>query len=259
MKKMPIDFYYYSGSGNTLLVVNEMTKKFSENGINVTLHKIESSTSIEVNPKRILGLAFPVAFQSTFPFVWKFFRNMPYGNGTPVFMVDTMMAFSGAIVGPLKKVLTQKGYTCIGACEIKMPNNWLPKKVDNTENEKIIHLGLKRAREYAWELIEEKSTWKQIPLLSQTFYHLCCNTFVMNKFILPEGEKITLDTNKCVKCGMCAKLCPVKNITMEPFPKWNHSCQLCMRCINFCPTTAIGFKGKDIAPYRAVKASELLS
>ena len=36
-----IDFFYYSGTGNTLLVVKEMAKVFSEKGINVTLHKIE--------------------------------------------------------------------------------------------------------------------------------------------------------------------------------------------------------------------------
>ncbi|WP_242993494.1 hypothetical protein [Lachnotalea glycerini] len=67
---------------------------------------------------------------------------------TPVFMVDTMMAFSGAIVGPLKKVLTEKGYNCIGACEIVMPNNWLPKQINEEENEKKINNGLRKAREY---------------------------------------------------------------------------------------------------------------
>lgn len=206
MTKMPIDFYYYSGTGNTLLVVNEMTKKFSENGIKVTLHKIEDTTSIQINSKRIIGLAFPVAFQSTFPFVWKFFRNMPNGDGTPVFMVDTLMAFSGGIVGPLKKILSQKGYTCVGACEIKMPNNWFPKKTEQAKNEEIINRGLKKANTYALELMAGKGVWKRIPFLSHGFYRLCCNDFLMEKFILPDGKKFMLDkknASNAVYAGNC--------------------------------------------------------
>lgn len=79
---------------------------------------------------------------------WVIFVVFPRTEKTPVFMVDTMMAFSGAIVGPLKKVLIEKGYNCIGACEIVMPNNWLPKQINEEENEKKINNGLRKAREY---------------------------------------------------------------------------------------------------------------
>jgi flavodoxin len=123
-----IDFYYYSGTGNTLLIAREMKRVFERNNLQITLKKTEETDPASIRTDRTIGLAFPVAFQSTFPFLWDFFRALPEANGTEIFMLDTLMSFSGAIVGPLKKVLERKGYSCIGAKEIVMPSNWFPKK-----------------------------------------------------------------------------------------------------------------------------------
>jgi len=105
-----ISFYYYSGTGNTLLVEKEMIKTFSIKGIQVKLYKIEDTDPKKIDIATPFGIAFPVAFQSTLPFVWNFLKALPRADQIPVFMVDTMMAFSGVIVGPLKKVLTENGY-----------------------------------------------------------------------------------------------------------------------------------------------------
>ena len=252
-----INFYYYSGTGNTLLVVNEMVDIFLKKGIVVNLHKIEDTDPKKINTDQTIGLAFPVAFQSTYPFLWEFFNALPKAKGTPIFMVDTMMSFSGAIVGPLKKLLTTKGYTCIGACEITMPSNWLPKKIDEDKNREKIKAGLEKARTYAMELMNGTSSWNRIPFLSKGLYHLCCNDFLMTRVNLASGRKITVDKEKCVKCGLCQKLCPVGDIEMREYPTWNNSCELCMRCLSFCPVKAISIPGKEFEPYRAVKAKEL--
>ena len=252
-----IHFYYHSGTGNTLLIVKEMTRIFIDKGIHVKLYRIEDTNPNQIDPTTPLGLAFPVAFQSTFPFVWDFLNALPKAKGTPVFFVDTLMAFSGAIVGPLKKVLTEKGYDCIGSCEIVMPNNWLPKRIKTEENGEKIQKGLEKAKKYAENLIEGNTTWKRIPFLSAGLYHLCCNKFIMEKINLAEGRTITIDRIKCVSCGLCAKLCPANNITMYKYPEWNNSCQLCMRCLSFCPTNAVIIPGKTFQQYRAVKAGEL--
>ncbi|MFA6848949.1 MAG: EFR1 family ferrodoxin [Selenomonadaceae bacterium] len=253
-----INFYYYSGTGNTLLIVKEMIKTFSVKGIQVTFHKIEDTDPKAIDTTTPLGIAFPVAFQSTLPFVWNFLQALPKAKKTPVFMIDTMMAFSGAIVGPLKKILTEKGYNCIGACEIVMPNNWFPKQLKAEENGKKINNGIRKAREYAGNLIEGTTYWGRIPFLSKGLYYLCCNNFVMQRINLAEGRKIIVDEKKCIKCGLCSKLCPVNNINMKEYPEWHDSCELCMRCLSFCPVNAVIIPGKKFKPYRAVKAKELM-
>ena len=45
---------------------------------------------------------------------------------------------------------------------------------------------------------------------------------------------------KCTKCGRCAALCPVGNITYKNgLPEFGVKCQYCMRCVSYCPTGAI--------------------
>jgi ferredoxin len=47
----------------------------------------------------------------------------------------------------------------------------------------------------------------------------------------------------CTHCGLCAKVCPVGNITFDARgrPMWQHRCEICMACLQFCPVEAIQF------------------
>lgn len=252
-----IDFYYYSGTGNTFLVMKEMTEVFRERGYGVNIKRIEDVDAATVRTDVTIGLAFPVAFQSTFPFIWDFFKGLPETEGTEIFMVDTMMSFSGAIVGPLKKLLTGKGYRCIGAQEIVMPSNWFPKEIDKEANAIKVEWGLEAARTYADDLIKGRAVWSRVPVLPELFYKLCCNDYMMQNVNTKPGKKIMVDKERCVSCGLCAELCPIENITMDGGPHWGDNCQTCMRCLSYCPHEAVYVKNKNFVPYTAVKLRDL--
>ena len=55
-------------------------------------------------------------------------------------------------------------------------------------------------------------------------------------------RKFTVDTEKCIQCGKCAKVCPVDNITSTP-PQWLHNgrCTCCLACYHYCPVHAINY------------------
>jgi len=49
-------------------------------------------------------------------------------------------------------------------------------------------------------------------------------------------------SDSCIGCGICAKNCPLRNITIEnDRPKWNGHCTNCMSCYHRCPKNAINF------------------
>lgn len=258
MKKI-IDFYYFSGTGNTLLIVKAMKKSFEEKGAEVRLRRIEKNPVIEPDSD-LIGLAFPVAAQGTYPFVWDFVKSLPPSDGKKIFMVDTLESFSGGVVGPMKKIVKRKGYHPIGSLEVKMPSNLLNKKIDKDKNDLKIDNGIKIAKEYAEKLLSNQTEWKRIAVISD-FMSIFSKSKIL-WWLFRKLFKMKSDEDKCTKCGLCEELCPVNNVTVENLVRFDNSCVFCMRCVSFCPTEAISIEGFgkqiEFKRYRAVKASELL-
>ena len=72
-----IDFYYFSGTGNTFLIVKKMKQAFEKNDIKVNLYRLEKTKPKDVDLNNTIGLGFPVAEQGTYPFVWDFVKSLP--------------------------------------------------------------------------------------------------------------------------------------------------------------------------------------
>ncbi len=250
-----IDFYVFSGTGNTMLVAKEMIQYFEENEIEVNLHHLEKSDPTSIDPNHTIGLAFPVAVQATYPFVWDFIERLPQVSGTEIFMVDTLGRYSGGIVGPLGNILKNKGYTLIAAKEIVMPSNFFTNKSEEKQR-KTIHAGLRKARIYAHDIHFRVASWPRQKPHEVLMYKLNRSTrpwmFMRKKIVLK------VDTGKCIQCGICYKLCPADNIRMYEFPEFQDQCVLCLRCYNYCPSDAIIGPPK-MKKYKAVAVAEHLS
>ncbi len=251
-----VDLCLFSGTGNTLLAAGRVTQTLRAGGVSVRLHRIEATDPGEVHPET-LGLAFPVAAQSTYPFVWRWLERLPRAVGTPVFMLDTLAAFSGGIVRPLANLLMRKGYKPVGACEIVMPSNFLQRRLDEEKARSRREKGLEKADAFARALLDHSARWGGWPLLEYPFYWISRTPLAwrFTRRLLP----LRVDQTRCIQCGLCARLCPVGNVTMATYPIVHDRCELCMRCFAYCPKQAIRLGKRAYARYHAVAARELLA
>jgi len=251
-----IDFFWFSGTGNTLKVVEAMAGVFRSAGREVQLKPLTAGVPSDLAP--VLGLAFPVACQGTYPPVWDFCRKLPQGEGREVFMVDTLAAFSGGIVGPLGRFLRRRGYILLGAAEIVMPNNFLVKPSPEEKLRSLRDAGENSARAFARALLEGKASWgRGIPLAS-ILLGLVSRLSLTWRMMARMGRRLGIDPEKCTRCGLCVRLCPSANIVLKELPVFGNSCIQCQRCLMLCPAGAVTVKGKPLVRYRAVTAEDML-
>ena len=258
MLREPVIIYVFSGSGNTWTVAREVADCLLDGGVSTELRPLERSNPQDSAKAGTLGLAFPVAMFTAYPFVWDFIEGLPDGKGRSVFMMDTLAGFSGGIVGPLKRVLARKGYRTIGAKEIRMPSNYSRKEPEGEKDVQIRTNGFKKAASFAHDLISGSSSWRSFPILSDIISKVgrkggsSAWRFARKKFPL------AVDTEACSRCGLCEKVCPVGNIRIDDFPVFGDSCFFCQRCISFCPEKAISVAGKSFVPYRGMETAALM-
>jgi len=60
--------------------------------------------------------------------------------------------------------------------------------------------------------------------------------------------KPVLEEEKCIKCGICSKVCPVAAINLNPYPDFDYDkCIRCYCCHENCPENAIELKNSRFA------------
>lgn len=238
-----ISFYYFSGTGNTRRLTERSARAFERRGYQVHCYPMEGALIPDLSGDTTLGLAFPVAVQSTFPLVWSCVEALPEGRGQPVFLFNTLQAFSGGIIGPMKKLLEGKGYRCIGAREFRMSSS-LNSKPEKLEAGRVKNRKAEEAMEgYVEELISGRSRWGRIPVLSD----LMRRTSASPKIWRSMSRKIGVSSD-CIRCGACVKACPVSAMRLEESGMEidRELCISCMRCFSVCPVQALRLDGKKL-------------
>ncbi|MBO7393581.1 MAG: EFR1 family ferrodoxin [Abditibacteriota bacterium] len=64
---------------------------------------------------------------------------------------------------------------------------------------------------------------------------------------MPDFPRKFFRVEGCVRCGICAKVCPVGNIEVKDAPVFSANCACCLACAHACPEKAIHVKGERSA------------
>ena len=87
--------------------------------------------------------------------------------------------------------------------------------------------------------IEVVGDGKDIKLKFKKPSTMALSMFLWLNKLLPK-PKIISDPEKCVRCGICVKKCPVQALTLQPHAICNHKiCIKCLCCVEVCPHDAI--------------------
>lgn len=239
---------YFSGTGNTKHCIELFENELDAAAKCISIE--DESILEEINKSDFIVLAYPIYFSNLPKIVRDFIlQNKTRFTGKKVFIIATMGLFSGDGTGCSARLLSQCGAEIVGGLHLKMPDcigdeKVLKKTIE--QNKAIVKQANIKIKKSANSLKNRHATQDGIGF----FYHIAG---LLGQRLWFYGktknysDKLKINTEKCVGCGICTQLCPMKNLSIEnKIAVQNGRCTMCYRCISNCPKQAITLLGKKL-------------
>lgn len=204
----------------------------------------------------VIGFVFPTYFWGLPRSVDSFLENIIISNKNAyIFSVTVYGSFSSGVNGAVDRKLKKQGLKLSYSAKVKMVENYLPGfKVNDTDEL------WKRSDDKLNAVISEiKNRTHNKTGAYTVFNRIAQSTYPPNKGNCAKNFSV----NGCKSCGLCERVCPNGNITLENgAPKFGEKCELCLACLNVCPADAIDYgkstRGKRRYKNRRITAEELV-
>ncbi|OPX60073.1 MAG: Coenzyme F420 hydrogenase subunit gamma [Methanobacterium sp. PtaB.Bin024] len=252
---MTTEIYYFSGTGNSLVVAQDIAEK--TNGKLVPIASVMSEENIKTDAES-MGVVFPVyhSVVNGVPLIiQRFAKKLENTDSKYIFAVCTCGGWSGATIENLQNIIKSKGGKLAAGFTVQMPDN--TKSIPEKKQEEMFN-NWNNQLETISEYVNAQKTGKfetmglPIKILAAPYFsYLKSKTYKMLEELLNTSdmsfEELVLSTDlsyyaddNCEGCGTCSRVCPVHNINIvEEKPEWQHHCEQCFACFNWCPRSAI--------------------
>jgi ferredoxin/flavodoxin len=252
-----IEIYYFSGTGNSLHISQEIQKRIPAATITPLLSLLNEEI-IEIKGD-IIGLIFPVYLTSTPIPVREFIKRIHFKPEQYFFAVTTNCGYPGNVDYYLERLLAKRGkkldfyYTLKMASNspkglqpsFRIDQNW----VDTITDKDIMALeeNVQKKLEIVVKVIinKEKNVGKSSSKSTNALVEMISKylQLPLQWYIERLDAKIGFYTDAtCTGCGVCESVCPSKKIRItNAKPLWqdNVRCYYCYACFNFCPEQSI--------------------
>jgi ferredoxin len=273
---MSTEIYYFSGTGNSLVVARDIAVKM--NGKLISIPSVMDKESIKTDAD-VIGIVFPVYYATNdcgIPLIiGRFIRKLENIGSKYIFAVCTSGYMPGETIENLSKLIKSRGaklaagFTVTMSNKIltkekqhKMFNNWKKKLEVIYENVSVRKKGKFETRGILVKLLFAPLLLIIKPVFLGRYKKLSNSSHLPFNELIPLADRSFQYDEKCNGCGICTRVCPVNNIKMvENRPVWQHHCENCFACYEWCPEEAIH---GDIVSYNEryhhpdVKISDML-
>lgn len=233
---------YFSGTGNTYEISEKIAQECGFELINVS--SLIEEEVVEINCETI-GFTFPIYYGGIPKIVNEAISKIKALKNQYIFAIATYGGMPGNPFKIFERILKEQDLNLGSGFLINMPGNYIA--MYGARRNSVQINAFKKATQKTEEISKIVISKKIIPYEKSPYIIDRPFTRLSEKKVESLSQcDVNFNTdNKCTSCGICIKICPVKNISVEDGKiKWLGKCQQCMACIQYCPKEAIQFANK---------------
>jgi ferredoxin len=228
--------FYFSGTGNSLYTAKELANRLG----NAAVRPLCQLAGARLTQADAVGFVFPVYFMDVPGIVRDACMKANLKDAGSIFCVATCGGKAGNTLANFRNILHSRGAELDYGAAIKLPDNsvYYFTPPDERENE----FGeLTRALDGIAADVARRSRNAE-GLRPRGADALLSGIMRMGMKYYLRYEDRRASEEKCTRCGLCARICPAGNITMNNGKiVFGDHCADCFGCINGCPAQAIRF------------------
>lgn len=240
---MDNSIFYFTGTGNSLKISKDLGDKIHNTNIISIAKNISKVKALEA--KGIVGFVFPVYYCGIPEIVETFLNNIDLSKASYIFIISVYGATGGnSSINQVKNIFKKINCKLNSAFYIKGVDNFniwaLKGDIPSIKKQEKIHESVNKRIKIISKIILDKKEH-----FDKSFVEYIGPIIFQHKNFIKTVKNRDMSFNvgsKCNSCGLCARICPVKNIKIEITPQWLHRCQFCLGCLHMCPNKAINYK-----------------
>ncbi|MBR6349303.1 MAG: EFR1 family ferrodoxin [Lachnospiraceae bacterium] len=245
--------YYFSGTGNCLMIARNLADGLG----GAELVRISENTEIPAEvPEGRTVLVFPIYCGNAPVVVRELAEKLPLNADSRVYSIAVHGGH--AVIGnpQIASILNRRGVNHYKLYEIETVHNgaFIAPLPDDTEIRAKLDASYKAAREIGEEIATDPA--EPLPMADGIIEKVASNPMaqmVVFSFDPAKGYVDFFTEDNCSECGICVKVCPMGNITLENGgPVWHDKCQLCLACLQYCPNQNIQYVHNHVPDHTSV-------